>query len=117
MGWGNFAIIYENNSLGYWGNYYLSEAAATQKLYIVNKLRIIPQLLTRNQIKNYSNVFQEIIDTNVRLVALLLSSPLLYYAIELFYDLGMRKGDVILSLQMLLGFLKLPIKMTIHIKE
>ncbi|CAG9331436.1 unnamed protein product [Blepharisma stoltei] len=95
MGWANLAVLYENSSLGIWGNYYFSLAAEKQNLKIVNNLRVIPPNLTRDQIRSYTNVVKEIVDSNVRMVVLILSPPLIDYAAELFYDLGMRKGDVV----------------------
>ncbi|CAG9331439.1 unnamed protein product [Blepharisma stoltei] len=95
MGWESIAIIYQNDTGSITSNYYLSQAAEEQNIHIVNKLKIIPFSLTRDSIRNYTNVFQEIIDTNVRFVVLLLNSAGLDYTAELFYDLGMRKGDII----------------------
>ncbi|CAG9331430.1 unnamed protein product [Blepharisma stoltei] len=95
MGWRNIAILYQNDSLGTTANYYINQANEKQNLNIINKLKIIPPLLTRGQLKNYSHVFQDIIDTNARMIVLILNPPLIDYAAELFYDLGMRKGDMI----------------------
>ncbi|CAG9331429.1 unnamed protein product [Blepharisma stoltei] len=94
MGWNSVAFLYQNESTGNWANLYFTQAAIKQNLKIVNEIRVIPQLLTREQIRNYAHIFQDIIDSNVRMIVLVLSSPLVDYAAELFYDLGMRRGDI-----------------------
>ncbi|CAG9331452.1 unnamed protein product [Blepharisma stoltei] len=96
MGWSSIALIYQNDSIGIAVEYYVRLAAEKQNLKIVNKLQVIPAVLTRETIKNWYSVYQEIIDLNVRLVVLGLASPLGEYSAEVFYDLGLRKGDVFL---------------------
>ncbi|CAG9331428.1 unnamed protein product [Blepharisma stoltei] len=95
LGWNSAAILYQNDSLGINANTYISQAAEKQNLIIVNELKTIPALLNREQLRNYTNVFENIIDTHARIVILVLNPPLIDYTAELFYDLGMRKGDII----------------------
>ncbi|CAG9331427.1 unnamed protein product [Blepharisma stoltei] len=94
LGWSSVAVLYQNDSLGITAYHYISQTAEKQKIKIVNSLKIIPALLNRDQLKNYTNVIQDIIDSHARMVIYVLNPPLTDYVTELFYDLGIRKGDI-----------------------
>ncbi|CAG9316739.1 unnamed protein product [Blepharisma stoltei] len=97
LGWKKIAVIYENSLWGE-GVYKTLDSTAKQVgLEIINpeSLRHIPGNLDRDTVKDYIDVFQAIVDSQARMVALLLLCPLCNYAIELFYDLGLKNKDVI----------------------
>ncbi|CAG9325865.1 unnamed protein product [Blepharisma stoltei] len=94
MGWNSMAIIYQNISNGISVNHYVSQTAAKQNIKILNSQRVIPASTNREQLRNWTKPFQEVIDLHVRFVFLVLNAPLCNYALELFYDLGIRKGDI-----------------------
>ncbi|CAG9319128.1 unnamed protein product [Blepharisma stoltei] len=98
LGWQKAAILYQNDSWGQNGYYFLNLGANTHNLILVNpdNTRAIPIGLDRNTIKNHSDILQGVIDSNARLVILLVQVPLVQYVIEAFYDLGLRRGDILI---------------------
>ncbi|CAG9331440.1 unnamed protein product [Blepharisma stoltei] len=95
MGWESIAILYQNDISGSAAFYYLNQTCAKQNIKIVNEHRGIPPLLDREGLKNYTNVIKEVVDSNVRFVTLVFNPPEVNYIAEIFYDLGMRRGDVL----------------------
>ncbi|CAG9331441.1 unnamed protein product [Blepharisma stoltei] len=97
-GWKKIAVIYQNDAnFGKSAYYYINQSATNQGLEIVNdpNLRAIPMGLNRTQLKNYTNVIQAVINSGARLVIAAFAPPFAVYITEMFYDLGMRKGDII----------------------
>ncbi|CAG9330181.1 unnamed protein product [Blepharisma stoltei] len=99
LGWRNCAVVYQNES--FLASVY-SEFIKTAKEYNVNilnreDLRAIPQdLMDYNSLLNYSYIMQEVIDSNAKLVVIIIFSPINIYIMDVFYDLGIRKGDFVI---------------------
>ncbi|CAG9319136.1 unnamed protein product [Blepharisma stoltei] len=98
LGWKKAAILYENSSWGIASYSITQNTAKSVGLEIINseKLRAIPPSLDRNSIKNHTDAFQGVIDSQARLFIMVFQCPMCNYALETFYDLGMRKGDIII---------------------
>ncbi|CAG9319098.1 unnamed protein product [Blepharisma stoltei] len=58
--------------------------------------RVIPAGLDRDAIKKYHYIIQGIIDSQARLIIFVIQVPLFLYVLETFYDLGMRRGDLLI---------------------
>ncbi|CAG9319093.1 unnamed protein product [Blepharisma stoltei] len=98
MGWEKAAILTQNNSYGQQIAYYINQGATLADLEIINPKSswFIPPNLDRESVKNYTYMIQEIIDSQARLLILSLQFPMYNYIYEMFYDLGMRKGDIMI---------------------
>ncbi|CAG9332932.1 unnamed protein product [Blepharisma stoltei] len=97
FGWQKVSVLYQNDSLGLASYYYLSQSAKNNKLFIINpeSSRSIPPNLDRSGVKRYSYLLQEIIDSQARVFISLVQNPAIYYILEEFYNLGLRKGDLV----------------------
>ncbi|CAG9331875.1 unnamed protein product [Blepharisma stoltei] len=98
LGWKEIGILYQNDSYGQSGYYYIKQSIEKQDIRIVNSedSRVIPANLNRTSVKDYKRIIQRIIDSEARLLVYLLQFPLCNYVMEELYDLGMRKGDIII---------------------
>ncbi|CAG9319079.1 unnamed protein product [Blepharisma stoltei] len=97
LGWKKAAILYENSSWGI-SIYTISiKTAKSVDLEFINpeNLRAVPPILDRNSIRNYKYLFQSVIDSHAMLFIMVFQCPMCNYALELFYDLGLRKGDIV----------------------
>ncbi|CAG9319080.1 unnamed protein product [Blepharisma stoltei] len=97
LGWKSAAIMYQNDSWGQTGYFYATQGAENHNLDLINPIetRVLPATLDRAGIQNYTKVIQGVIDSQARLIIFIFQSPLCNYVLETFYDLGMRKGDII----------------------
>ncbi|CAG9332933.1 unnamed protein product [Blepharisma stoltei] len=98
FGFQKASVIYQNDSWGRTSYSYLNQSAKNHNMDFMNSesSRQIPADLDRNTIKNYINTLQEIIDSQTRILISLVEYPSIYYILEKFYDLGLRKGDLII---------------------
>ncbi|CAG9319103.1 unnamed protein product [Blepharisma stoltei] len=98
LGFKQAAVLYQNDSWGQGGYYYLRLGISNHDIKLVNseESRAIPSALDRNTIKNYLYIMQGVIDSQARLVIFIIQFPLVEYVLEAFYDLGLRRGDVII---------------------
>lgn len=97
LGWDSVAIIYENDSYGLSAYYYMIQVFDNQKIANAEELRIMPRNLDREGVKANINVIKAAIESKARLIILLMLNPMNSYVIEAFYDLGMRRGDVMFA--------------------
>ncbi|CAG9319127.1 unnamed protein product [Blepharisma stoltei] len=98
LGWEKAAVLYQNDSWGQGGYYYLKVGANTHDMLFVNpdETRAIPTGLDRATIKNHLDIIQGVINSDARLVIFIIQVPLVQYVIETFYDLGLRRGDILI---------------------
>ncbi|CAG9319101.1 unnamed protein product [Blepharisma stoltei] len=98
MGWQKISILYQNDSWAISKSWYLNPAIEKQGLEIVNPESswYIPANLDREGLKNYTSLIQTIIDSQARLLILTVQYPMCNFLLEMFYDLGLRKGDLII---------------------
>ncbi|CAG9332927.1 unnamed protein product [Blepharisma stoltei] len=98
LGWKQVAVLYQNDSWGLSGYYYFNQSVKNHDLSLINpeSSRTIPANLNRAEIKEYLYIFQEIIGTQARFLISILQYPMAYYIFEEFYDLGIRKGDLVI---------------------
>ncbi|CAG9319078.1 unnamed protein product [Blepharisma stoltei] len=96
-GWRKICVLYQNNTLGISGYAAFVESAINYGLEIVNpeNMRAIPANLNRTSMKNYTEIFQAIVNTEARFIVNLIQVPALFYTLEIFYDMGIRKGDFV----------------------
>ncbi|CAG9319095.1 unnamed protein product [Blepharisma stoltei] len=96
LGWQKAAILYQNDTWGRSGYYYFKVGTSSHDINLVNPedSRAIPAGLDRPGIKNYTKIIQGVIDSQARLVIFIIQIPLVLYVLEVFYDLGLRKGDI-----------------------
>ncbi|CAG9334733.1 unnamed protein product [Blepharisma stoltei] len=101
LGWRKICFLYSDDVSGKSAYSALIGNAEQYNIEILNSenSRVVPADLNRTNIKNYSDLLQTIIDTQARLLVLLLLPPVLYYAIEELYDMGLRKGDLVILVQ------------------
>ncbi|CAG9336096.1 unnamed protein product [Blepharisma stoltei] len=98
MGWKSAGVLYQNDA---WGNAALSsimQYSEYKGLKLVNpdNSSFIPPNLDRAGLRNYTHLLQKIIDSQARLLILIVQTPLGNYVLELLYDLGVRKGDLVI---------------------
>ncbi|CAG9332931.1 unnamed protein product [Blepharisma stoltei] len=98
LGWQQASVLYQNDSWGISAYYYLQQGAKNNQIELKNpeSSRTIPPNLDRNGVKKYLYVLQEIIDTQTRFFISLVQYPAIYFIFEEFYDLGLRKGDLVI---------------------
>ncbi|CAG9319105.1 unnamed protein product [Blepharisma stoltei] len=98
MGWKKVAILYQNNSWAIAKSWHLNPAIEKQGLEVVNpeNTRWMPTGLDRESIRNYTDLAQGIIDSQARLLILNMESPMCNYFLEMLYDLGIRRGDLVI---------------------
>lgn len=91
-------MLYQNETFGISSYESFKKIADFNGLEIVNSeaSRVIPAGLTRDNIKNHTDVLQGVLDSKARLVISFMFIPLLSSVLEVFYDLGARKGDIII---------------------
>ncbi|CAG9318585.1 unnamed protein product [Blepharisma stoltei] len=96
MGWRKVAIIYSNNTVGLTSYNLVKNTVEAAGIDIVNaeSARMIYPNLDRNSINDYKYVFQEIYNSRARLVLMMVQCPMCLYALEEFYDVGLRRGDI-----------------------
>ncbi|CAG9332934.1 unnamed protein product [Blepharisma stoltei] len=99
LGWHQASVLYQNDSWGLSAYDYLTRGANNQHIQLINSegCRAIPPNLDRDGVKNYSHLLQDIIDSQARFFIPLVQFPAIYYIFEEFYDLGLRKGDLVIS--------------------
>ncbi|CAG9319094.1 unnamed protein product [Blepharisma stoltei] len=98
MGWKKAALLSHNDSWGSQRIYYLSMGARLTHLEIINPENTwtIPPNLDREGLKNYTHIIQGIINSQARLLIYSIQYPMSNYVLEMFYDLGLRKGDLVM---------------------
>ncbi|CAG9319088.1 unnamed protein product [Blepharisma stoltei] len=98
MGWTKAAILYENSSWGIPVYNSIIKSAENVKIEIVNQesLRVIAAGLNRTALRNYKDQIEAVVNTQARLIIMLVQCPLCNYVTEYFYDLGLRKGDILI---------------------
>ncbi|CAG9319089.1 unnamed protein product [Blepharisma stoltei] len=98
MGWIKAAILYENSSWGISSYSSMVAAAKSVQIEIINQenLRVIPPGLNRTALRSYKDQIEAVIDSHARLLIMLIQCPYCNYVAEYFYDLGLRKGDILI---------------------
>ncbi|CAG9319389.1 unnamed protein product [Blepharisma stoltei] len=98
LDWGKLCVLYSKDTSNKSAYAALIENIKEFGLEILNaeSLRGIPDNLNRTTIKHYTSSFQAVIDTQARVLVLLFMLPEIYYALEELYDLGLRKGDLVI---------------------
>ncbi|CAG9332937.1 unnamed protein product [Blepharisma stoltei] len=98
LGWEKCAILYQNDTWGASGYYYFNQSIQNHDISLINSesSRAIPSNLDRVGVKENSKILQDIIDCEARFLVLILQYPAAYYVFEEFYDLGLRKGDMVI---------------------
>ncbi|CAG9319519.1 unnamed protein product [Blepharisma stoltei] len=98
MGWKKASIIYENNGWSITAYKLIVEMSKLLGIELINPINLhaIPPGLNETTILQYADVFQAIIISQARLLILLCQYPTSNYAAEYLYDLGMRKGDLVI---------------------
>ncbi|CAG9319164.1 unnamed protein product [Blepharisma stoltei] len=98
LGWKKIVALYEYDTWGIGVYQALNSSMQSVGIDIINSenSRHIPGNLDRNGVKNYTSVLQTIIDTQVRLIVLMIQCPMCNYVIEAFYDMGLRRGDIVI---------------------
>ena len=68
------------------------EVATSLDITILNDedLRQLPATFSQSDITQYETIYQNLIDTNVRIILLIQLGSFPYYSIEYLYDLGLR---------------------------
>ncbi|CAG9325308.1 unnamed protein product [Blepharisma stoltei] len=112
LGWNSAAVLYQNDAWGLAAYSYIKKNSEVLGLRLVNpeKLRTIPAGLSKSGLKNYTNALQEVIDSQARLLLLIIQYPLGNYILEQLYDLGARKGDFVICA----GYQDLPTLISIN---
>ncbi|CAG9334701.1 unnamed protein product [Blepharisma stoltei] len=97
LGWSKLCVLYSDDLSSKATYSTLIETYTKYGLEVLNpeSLSEIPDNLNRTTIKNYASSFQAILDTQARLLILICMPPELYYILEELYDLGLRKGDLV----------------------
>ncbi|CAG9332921.1 unnamed protein product [Blepharisma stoltei] len=97
LGWEKVAVLYQNDTWGLSGYYFLIQSIKSHDLSLINpeSSRAFPPNLDRDGLKKYSYILQEIIDCQARFLIFIFQYPSAYYIFEEFYDLGLRKGDLV----------------------
>ncbi|CAG9319671.1 unnamed protein product [Blepharisma stoltei] len=97
LGWTKGAIMYENNGWGIPAYKLVIENAEKSGFEFINpeSSRAIPPSLNSTAMQGLKENFQAVIDCQARLFLVIVQCPACNYAIELLYDLGIRKGDII----------------------
>jgi hypothetical protein len=73
---------------------YVERSNGRYQIVNAKENRLVPPKLSKEEfIEHTGPAIQEIIDSKVKIVKLILAAPAVYWALELFYDLGMRAGD------------------------
>ncbi|CAG9319672.1 unnamed protein product [Blepharisma stoltei] len=98
MGWTKAAILYENNGWGFPVYTQMLATAKTLGIEFVNPedLRPLATGLNSTTISSYKASFQAVVDSQVRLFIILIQPPSCNSAAEYLYDLGIRKGDLVI---------------------
>ncbi|CAG9334731.1 unnamed protein product [Blepharisma stoltei] len=98
LGWRKICVLYSDDVSSKSEYLALISNAEQYEIEILNSenLRAIPEDLNRTSIKKYSGTLKKAMDTNARLLVLFFMPPPLYYVIEELYDLGLRKGDLLI---------------------
>ncbi|CAG9332922.1 unnamed protein product [Blepharisma stoltei] len=98
LGWKQIAVLYQNDSWGLSGYLYFLEGIKNHDISIINpeNKRVIAPDLDRDEVKEYSGVLQQLIDCQARFLVSILHFPTAYYIFEELYDLGLRKGDLVI---------------------
>ncbi|CAG9332923.1 unnamed protein product [Blepharisma stoltei] len=98
LGWEKVAVLYQNDTWGQSGYYFFTQSIKSHDLLLANpeSSRVIPPNLDRDGVKEYSYLLQEIIDSQARFLVSILQYPTPYYIFEELYDLGLRKGDLVI---------------------
>ncbi|CAG9319384.1 unnamed protein product [Blepharisma stoltei] len=98
LGWNKLCVLYSDDPSNKVSYSTLIENAKKYGLEILNpeSLREIPDNLNRTTIKKYSDSLKAVFSTQARLLALFFMPPELYYVLEELYDLGLRKGDLVI---------------------
>ncbi|CAG9328930.1 unnamed protein product [Blepharisma stoltei] len=98
LGWKKCAVLYQNEAWGQSAYSKVKEVAEQGGVEILNdpEYRVIPPGLTRDQVASYTHILQGILETKARLVLAFMYSNLMSYVFEKFYDLGARKGDLVI---------------------
>ncbi|CAG9332857.1 unnamed protein product [Blepharisma stoltei] len=112
MGWKTAAVLYQKDL---WGATVYSLVKLFAEKYGIEILnpeesRSIPVGLDRTHIKNATNQLKKVINSQARLLVLLVQHPLGNYILEWLYDLGARKGDFVICA----GFPDLPLFISIQ---
>ncbi|CAG9319091.1 unnamed protein product [Blepharisma stoltei] len=98
IGWTKASILYENSSWGVAVYSSIIKAAGNLNLEIINpeNLRLIPPGLNRTGLRSYKPQIEGVVNSQTRLLIMLIQCPACNYVAEYFYDLGLRKGDIII---------------------
>lgn len=98
FGWENIIVIYQNTTTGVDLYNYFLEAAADFRMTILNKPehRVVKFGYYKTDFEEYKEMFEAIRDTKGRIVMLLVDPPSVFFLIEALYDVGLRRGDVVL---------------------
>ncbi|CAG9328050.1 unnamed protein product [Blepharisma stoltei] len=86
------SVLYTDSQWGEDFNKEFENQSDSYEISILNKKRVVPLGFNGSDTK----IIQEIIDLKTRFVILEVHKPDIFYIIEAFYDLGMRKGDIYL---------------------
>ncbi|CAG9330180.1 unnamed protein product [Blepharisma stoltei] len=98
LGWRNCAILYQDEI--FMTSVY-NEFVKTAKEYrfnILNRedLRLIPSSVKNyTSLLKYTHAMQEVIDSNAKLLIIVMTGSINHYIMDIFYDLGIRKGDFV----------------------
>ncbi|CAG9319852.1 unnamed protein product [Blepharisma stoltei] len=98
LGWTHAAVIFGNNTYNYPLYKKLYDEFASLRVSIMNdeNKKLIPQNYLRTDFEQYKYIFKHIYSLKVRICLLVLGNPYAWHAIEGLYDVGFRKGDIIL---------------------
>ncbi|CAG9332930.1 unnamed protein product [Blepharisma stoltei] len=98
LGWRKVAVLYQNDTWGLSGYVYFNQGSKGHDLSLVNpeSSRAFPGNLNREEVKEHSHILQEIVNSEARFLILIMQYPTAYYIFEEFYDLGLRKGDLVI---------------------
>ncbi|CAG9330178.1 unnamed protein product [Blepharisma stoltei] len=98
MGWKNCAVLYQVEPL-YTAMYQqFVETAEKYNMNILNReyLRAIPGDVNNYEaLLNHTEIVQEVINSNARLLIMIMLADISIATMDLFYDLGLRNGDLI----------------------
>lgn len=97
QGWTKCAILYADEAWGRGVYENFVEEAENFGITVINDedKRALPSDISENTISKHYYKYQHIIDIGARIILIIILSPGPKLSIEAFYDLGVRRGDMV----------------------
>jgi ABC-type branched-subunit amino acid transport system substrate-binding protein len=94
FGWKKASLIYSDEpwGIGMYTEFITSAEAVGIEITTPVELRPIDPNITRESIKKYREVFQDIVDSDNTIVVIMCLAPIPERSLEFLYDLGLRRG-------------------------